>query len=143
MTRMLLSPLMSARLYALLMCAASVFQLLLVLGAPWGDFTQGGTRAGVLTTAMRLIAATSMVVLLLFAAGALAWHGEGPLRSMPARWIRVVNRITLAYAFAAVALNLLTPSTHERTVWAPFSVVALLLLLRARSRPGSDIQEIE
>lgn len=143
MITLLPSPVAAARCYAILMCAAAGFQLLLVLGAPWGEFTQGGTNTGPLPLPMRLIAAASTAILLVFAAGVLALHAEGPLRSASPRLLRLLRRITVAYACVAVILNLLTESVLERAVWAPFSIVVLVLLLRARYTAPSEGHPIQ
>ena len=46
---------------ALLLGAVVLFQVALVLGAPWGEYTQGGGTAGSLPVAGRVTAVVSMV----------------------------------------------------------------------------------
>jgi hypothetical protein len=110
---------------ALLLGAVVVFQLVLVLGAPWGQVTQGGAVAGALPAPNRVIAAVSAAILIAFILGLLGRIGWGPLRARP-RVAAVLAWVFLGYAVVAVALNAATPSAQERAVWLPVSVVLLL-----------------
>lgn len=116
----------AARAAAALLCAVVLFQWALALGAPWGEYTQGGGTVGTLPVSGRVMAVVSSMVLLVMAAGLLARAGEGPLKSAPCRVITVVAWFATIYSGIAVVLNLITPSTKERLVWAPIAIVILV-----------------
>jgi hypothetical protein len=107
----------------------AAFQVALVLGAPWGQYTQGGGTSGELATSGRILAAVSCLLLILMAGAILARAGEGPLRRLPPRVVTVLAWITTVYAVIAVVLNIITRSTAERAIWAPVSIVLLLLVV--------------
>jgi len=54
-------------LYILITVVVILFQLFLVFGAPWGEFTQGGRHKGVLPTSGRVSAAVSIPILIFMA----------------------------------------------------------------------------
>ena len=54
----------------------AAFQLALVLGAPWGEYTQGGATGGALAPSGRIIAAVSCLVSILMTGAILARAGE-------------------------------------------------------------------
>jgi ABC-type phosphate transport system permease subunit len=121
----------AAAISAVLLSAVIAFQLALVVGAPWGEYTQGGTTTGALPMAGRVMAAISIVVLGVFALALLARVGWGPLRRAPQRLVTVVVWVSVGYAAIAVLLNTATPSAKERLVWAPVSVILLVAQLTA------------
>jgi hypothetical protein len=65
-------PVLAARAAAGVILGVAVFQVALVLGAPWGVYTQGGGTEGALDTAGRVLAAVSCAILLVMAAAILA-----------------------------------------------------------------------
>ena len=108
----------------ILLAAVVGFQLALVAGAPWGEWTQGGAVTGALPAGGRIFAAVSALILVAFALGLLGRVGWGPLAghrrlSTTLTWIAVV------YGVLAVVLNAATPSGVERAVWLPFSLLLL------------------
>ena len=105
------------------------FHAALVLGAPWGEYTQGGGTSGTLTTSGRIVAALSCVLSIAMAAAILSRVGHGPLRRLPARVTTVLAWFTTVYAGLAVVLNLITRSASERALWAPVSLVLLALVV--------------
>lgn len=62
-------------IFLVLTAVVILFQLALALGAPWGEYTVGGRFPGKLPPKMRLAALAQLVILLLFAAVALARSG--------------------------------------------------------------------
>ena len=116
----------AARIAAAILCLVVLFQLALVLGAPWGEFTQGGANSGTLPTSGRLLAGLSSLLLLVMAAALLARADDGPFRGLPARLITVLAWCTTIYAGISVALNAITPSSRERMLWLPVTCVILL-----------------
>ena len=113
---------------AVLFCLVATFHAALVLGAPWGEATQGGATAGTLPASGRLVAALSCVLSIAMAGAILARVGRGPLRRCAPRLRSVLAWTTLAYAAIAVVLNLITRSSTERALWAPVSVALLGLV---------------
>ena len=113
---------------AVLFCLVAAFHALLVLGAPWGEYTQGGTTSGTLPTSGRMIAAASCILSVGMACAILSRVGRGPLGRLPVRVTTVLAWSTTVYAGAGVLLNLITRSTAERTVWAPISILLLGLV---------------
>jgi hypothetical protein len=106
----------------------AAFQAALVLGAPWGEYTQGGGTSGALASSGRLFAAVSCVLSIVMAGAILARAGEGPLQRLPARVVTVLAWVATVYSMVAVVLNIITRSTAERVLWAPLSIVLLLLV---------------
>jgi hypothetical protein len=121
----------------------AAFQVALVLGAPWGEYTQGGATGGALAASGRIIAAVACLLSILMAAAILARAGEGPLRRLPPRVVTVLAWITTVLAFVTVVLNIITRSTAERAIWAPISIVLLILvatvMATTRRRVGQRI----
>lgn len=124
----------AAVLFAVFMASVAVFQGALVVGAPWGEYTQGGGQSGQLSVGRRGVAGASLVVVLLFALGVLALQGIGPFRDLRPCVLQRLRRVTLAYGVLAVPMNLLTPSVKERRVWGPFTILSLVVLLVAQPR---------
>lgn len=106
-----------------------IFQLLVMFGAPWGEYTQGGGTSGSLTTSGRAIAALSVVVLCAMALGILARAGRGPMRNHNPRIVTVIAWFATVYSGLAIVVNLATPSQVERMIWAPFSIVMFVLIV--------------
>ena len=98
----------------------AALQVALVLGAPWGEYTQGGGTGGALAGSGRIVAAVSCLLSILMAGAILARAGEGPLRRLPPRVVTVLAWITMVFAIITVVLNLITRSTAERALWAPY-----------------------
>ena len=118
----------AARMAAVLFCILAAFHVALVLGAPWGKYTQGGGTSGTLATSGRIVAGGSFVLAMVMAGAILSRVGQGPLRRLPARVTTVLTWLMTAYAVVGVILNLITRSTAERAVWAPVSIVLLVLI---------------
>jgi hypothetical protein len=125
----------AAAVAAVLLGVVVAFQVALILGAPWGRFTQGGTQEGSLPASGRAVAAVSVVILVSFALALLGRVGWGPL-AQRRRLASVWSWVAIAYAVVAVPLNAATPSAVERAVWLPFSVLLLaaelVTVLRSR-----------
>jgi hypothetical protein len=122
------APVGAAWTAAALFCIIAAFQAALVLGAPWGEYTQGGGTSGTLTTPGRIMAAVSCVLLIGMAGAILGRVGQGPPGRLPARVTTVLAWFTTVYAMVGVVLNLITRSTAERALWAPVSILLLVLV---------------
>lgn len=106
--------------FSLVLC---VFQLALIGGAPWGHLTQGGRHGGALEPGARVLAAVSMVVVVLMAFGILSGAGSWP------DWPRWTGWLALGIAGLAAVANQVSPSRPERRVWGPVSLVMLCCAL--------------
>jgi hypothetical protein len=107
----------AAVLFGLLSLLVAAFQLALVLGAPWGEFTLGGRWRGSLPCHARLIALGSLVLLGAFVAvmaarAGLAFAALQPFAA-PLAWVVV------GYCVLGCIANAATPSRRERAVWLP------------------------
>jgi hypothetical protein len=127
-------PVLAARAAAVVMLGIAAFQVALVLGAPWGVYTQGGETEGALDTSGRVFAAVSCAILLVMAAAILARVREGPLKNAPGRLVTALSWFTTIYAAVAVVLNLATRSSSERLVFAPTATLLLVLVVTAMVR---------
>lgn len=116
---------------ALILIGVALFQVALVLGAPWGEFTQGGANTGSLPSGPRVVAGFSAVLLGVMAGSLLARVGIGPMVGLPRRITTVLAWFTVVYSGLGVVLNLATPSEKERLVWAPVTAVVAVLALIA------------
>lgn len=134
-------PRTAATVAGVLLAAVVAFQAALILGAPWGELTQGGRADGALDATGRAVAGASIVILVSLALGLLGRVGWGPLRHHR-RISTVLSWVAVAYGAMAVMLNAATPSAVERVIWLPVSVLllaaALVTVLGSRRRSGSD-----
>ena len=105
-----------------------VFQLALVFGAPWGEYTQGGQTEGKLNRAGRIGAAVSIVILILMAQSILASHGSGLLAAAPSWLIATGTWFTFGYGILGFIMNWITRSKKERMIWGPVATVLLILI---------------
>ena len=113
---------MAVTAYSVLIVSVIGFQVALILGAPWGRLTQGGTVDGALPAKGRVLAGLSILVLA--GMGGAAFSAAGSWPNWPA-W-------TIWPALAVQALsclaNWITPSQPERRLWGPITTVMLAVL---------------
>jgi len=126
----------AAVVYGVFSGAVIAFQLALALGAPWGAYAMGGAFPGVMPPALRAAAAVQACVLALLAGIVLACAGI----ALP-RWSRAGRRlIWLVVVFAGISLvlNLITPSSGERILWAPVALFLFVSSLVVAIGPGAS-----
>ena len=111
----------AAILYILITVVVIFFQLFLVLGAPWGEFTQGGRHKGTLPISGRISAAVSIPILVFMASSISSVVGFVP------NWSIRTAYITLALQGVTAVFNLITPSLKERRLWGPVTTIAFIL----------------
>ena len=99
------------------------FQLALALGAPWGSYAMGGTFSGTYPPSMRTAAVVQAALLIVVALVVLA-RGGVALESW-ARFARWAIWVVVVMSVLALVLNVITPSSGERAIWAPVSAVML------------------
>ena len=105
-----------------------LFQIALIFGAPWGEFTMGGQTKGKLPIQGRVTAGISILVLILMAQGLLAKYGTSLISGWPSALITVLVWLTFAYAVLGFVMNWLTRSKKERMVWGPVATILLVLV---------------
>ena len=111
----------AAILYILITVVVIFFQLFLVLGAPWGEFTQGGRHKGTLPISGRISAAISIPILVFMASSISSVVGFVP------NWSIRTAYITLALQGVTAVFNLITPSLKEKRLWGPVTTIAFVL----------------
>ena len=114
---------MAAVIYLIATGGVVTFQLALALGVPWGSYAMGGAFPGRFPAAMRAAAIGQAVLLVLMAAVVLSRTGfvlaDWAAASEWSIWIVV------AFGAVSVVLNAITPSTVERRVWLPVTLLML------------------
>ncbi len=111
---------LAAIIFAALCALVVAFQFALILGAPWGYLTQGGSIPGALPPARRVAAAASICLMTALAAAIL---GRGGFDLGLPGWSAWA---AFGISLLSLALNMATPSRAERRLWAP--VAALLAI---------------
>lgn len=116
-----------AILATLILLGLGVFQLLLILGKPLGEYAWGGQNK-VLPTKLRVASATSILLYVILAWVILAWSGV--ISSSTSRvWLYTGMWILTVYFAAGVLLNLASRSKKERKVMVPVTATLATLYL--------------
>jgi hypothetical protein len=105
-----------------------VFQVALVAGAPWGEYTMGGRNIGRLPITLRVGAAVSAFIMLAQAGHYLAQAGVLP-RLVDPGWNSVVNWAWFGFTVAGVIVNAISRSKKERNTWVPVLLVSAVCTL--------------
>ncbi|MEM7131105.1 MAG: hypothetical protein AAF702_32585 [Chloroflexota bacterium] len=119
-----MATLISAQLFVFCIILASLFQLALAIGMPWGKLAMGGKFPGRLPPNMRVVAIVQMMILVLF--GIIVLTKAGVI--LP-NWFSLSQRliwVVVAYSALGAILNVITPSKWERILWAPTTIVMLI-----------------
>jgi hypothetical protein len=127
-----MNSIIAARLYAALITCVILFQFALAAGMPWGELAWGGNHPGTLPRELRIASGTSGAVLLALAFVVLVRAGL-LLQSWKHR-TRQLIWVAVGYSALGVVANAITPSTWERIVWLPVTILLLVAsLIVARS----------
>lgn len=118
-----------AILATLILLGLGVFQLLLILGKPLGEYAWGGQNK-VLPTKLRAASATSILLYVIFAWIILAWSGVVTTNASRA-WLYTGMWILTIYFATGVLLNLASRSKKERKVMVPITISLTALYLLA------------
>jgi hypothetical protein len=124
----------AAFLYALISVGVVAFQTALAAGAPWGAYAMSGASPGQLPPVLRIAALVQAALIVGTAAIVLSRAGV-----ILARWSRVSRWLVwlvVAVMAMSLILNLITPSTGERALWAPVLVVLLTSSLVVAIKPS-------
>lgn len=114
----------AAILYTIATVVVVGFQIALALGAPWGEFAMGGAYPGQFPPPLRVAAVIQALLLLGFM---LVVLGQAGLISLPGRLAsRWLLWVVVVFSAVSLVLNLITPSTGERAIWAPVALVMLV-----------------
>ena len=110
--------------FSFLTAVAMLFQLALVLGAPWGEMAMGGKFPGRFSLKLRISAVVQMLLLALMAMVVLTRAGfvfsELFELSKSAIWFVV------ALCVVSAILNTITPSKKERMLWSPVTIILVI-----------------
>ena len=109
-----------AYLYVLILGAVVVFQLCLIFGAPWGEYTQGGRYKGTLPINGKIAAGFSIPILIFLGASISSAAG------LVLVWERWTAYVAIAIQSLNTILNWISPSQKEKLLWGP--VTSFLLL---------------
>jgi hypothetical protein len=119
-----LRAIIAARIFASLISGAILFQILLAIGMPWGEFAWGGSYPGTLPTYMRV--ASLVQALLLFALVIIVLVRAGLF--LP-DWQPISKKLVWAvvlYCGLGVVANAITPSFWERIIWLPVLTISFV-----------------
>ena len=112
----------AAQIFALLIFVVVLFQLALMLGAPWGNVAMGGRFPGKFPPAMRIAVLIQGLVLGII--GFIVLIRGQVLSSNLYEITEIAIWVVVALMGLSLVMNLVTPSRWERIIWAP--VVAVL-----------------
>lgn len=121
----------SARISGAILYSVILFQLALVIGAPWGEYTQGGQEVGTLGFAGRFVALFSAGALFLMGSAMFALVRTGPFKNLRREIIHKFAFVTVAYSGIGVIMNFASRSDAERNVWGPITLIGFLFSLHA------------
>lgn len=104
-----------------------IFQVLLALGAPLGEFTMGGRFPGKLPNQMRVAALVQIVILYFFTAVVMSKAKLG-FESF-VNMARIAIWFVLAFFVMGSFVNFSSPSKKEKYVMGPLNIAALISVL--------------
>ena len=111
--------------FLLIILFVILFQLALVLGAPWGEYTMGGKFSGKLPLKIRIAVLLQLFVLILFSFIVLAKTQMAFQQYQ--NFGRIGMWVIVGFFVLGTILNLATPSKKERNLWGPVNVIALII----------------
>ena len=113
-----------AFLFTLVLALLAVFQLALVLGAPWGHLAWGG-QDRVLPARKRI---GSVISILIYAFMALvAWDRVGAISIFPDLLSQIAMWVIFAYSVLGILMNAISRSKPERYTMVPVAIVLSVL----------------
>ena len=111
----------AAQIFALLIFVVVLFQLALMLGAPWGNVAMGGRFPGKFPPVMRI--ASLIQGLVLGVIGFIVLIRGQVLNSNLYEITEIAIWVVVALMGFSLVMNLVTTSRWERIIWAPVVVV--------------------
>ncbi len=113
--------------FLLIILFVILFQLALVFGAPWGEYTMGGRFSGKLPLKIRIAVLFQLFVLILFSFIVLAKTQLAFEQYQD--FGRIGMWFIVGFFILGTILNLATPSKKERNLWGPVNLIALAISL--------------
>ncbi|MCT9821023.1 hypothetical protein N3K63_12110 [Microbacterium sp. W1N] len=118
-----------ALVFTVVLVLLALFQLALVLGAPWGHFAWGGADR-VLPAGKRIGSVISILIYALMAL--IAWDRVGVIDVFPDLFSQIAMWVVFGYSALGILMNAISRSKPERYTMVPVSIVlAVLSLLMA------------
>ena len=105
--------------------ATALFQLVLVLGAPMGEYAYGGQITGKLPIPYRVASSISFLLMLAIAGHYLAQLGVVPKLLAP-DLNQLANWGLIGFAASAAVLNNITKSKKEKQLWGSTTIAMLI-----------------
>ncbi len=118
-----MTTLLVAILYLFLLFFTIAFQIGLVAGKPWGEWTMGGYQKGALPPKLRVGAGISILILSFFS---LVVMNKVNLFSVNLGFPSWIKFVILAFNVLAVFANTITRSKKERLLWQPITAGMLI-----------------
>jgi hypothetical protein len=115
-----------AVIYLVLLLFTILFQVGLVFGKPWGEWTMGGYNKGVLPIKIRVAPFISIIILSFFAVFVV---DSSQILSTNFNFPDFIKWFIIGFNVLAVIANSATQSKKERKLWQPITVVMLLCSL--------------
>lgn len=113
-------------LYLALLIFTISFQIGLIIGMPWGEWTMGGYNKGALPIRLRFGAFISASILSFFA---LTISNKINLFGLNISLPSWVSFLIIGFNVLAVIANSITQSPKERKLWQPITIVMLICSL--------------
>ena len=113
-------------LYLALLLFTILFQIGLVFGKPWGEWTMGGYNKGVLPIKIRIAPFISILILSFFA---LFVINSTQILSTNFSFPSFIKWFIIGFNVLAVIANSATQSKKERRLWQPITIVMLVCSL--------------
>lgn len=113
-------------LYLALLLFTILFQIGLVFGKPWGEYTMGGYNKGVLPIKIRIAPFISILILSFFA---LFVINSTQILSINFSFPSFIKWFIIGFNVLAVIANSATQSKKERRLWQPITIVMLVCSL--------------
>lgn len=99
-----------------------MFQLGLILGKPWGEWTMGGYNKGVLPIKLRFGAFVSVLILLFFILFIIDFTQTF---NFQLGFPKFIKWLIIGFNLLSVVANSATQSQKEKRLWQPITIVML------------------
>jgi len=100
-----------------------LFQVGLVMGKPWGEYTMGGYTKGVLPGKLRIAPLISILIISFFA---LFTIDKTQILSINFNFPDFIKWFIIGFNVLAVIANSITQSKKERSLWQPITIIMLV-----------------
>ena len=118
----------AALIQAVIALGVAIFQIVLVAGAPLGEYTMGGHHPGKLPGQFRVTAAVSAIIMVAQSGHYLAQAGILNPALSPGQ-NAIVNWFWFGFAVLGLIVNSISRSKKERNTWVPVLLVSAICTL--------------